>query len=245
MSGAERRRIYLMRHGAVAYFDDAGDPVPPDTVPLTEEGRAQAEAARDLLAGISFDRVIASGLPRTMETAALAAPGHDVEAWPDLREIQGDTLSSIPPDELEAAFVHAFRGVVPNEKRFLGGETIGELFDRVVPALDRLLADDTWDTVLLVLHGAVNRAILSHALTGQRMFLGHFEQAAGCVNILDVGDEWIVRAVNVSPPDLAHRATRMTTMEGYWERYRTRHVPAGEAAAEGVGAGDAGPDGSS
>ena len=53
----------------------------------------------------------------------------------------GSKLSSIPADELEEAFVHAFRGVVPNEKRFLGGETIGELFDRVVPALDRLVAD--------------------------------------------------------------------------------------------------------
>ena len=243
MSGTARRRIYLMRHGAVAYFDDAGHPVPPDTVPLTDEGRAQAEAARDLLAGIAFDRVIASGLPRTMETAALAAPGHEVEAWPDLREIRGDKLSSIPPAELEVAFVHAFRGVVPNEKRFLGGETIGELFDRVVPALDRLLADDTWDTVLLVLHGAVNRAILSHALTGQRMFLGHFEQAAGCVNILDVGDGWIVRAVNVSPPDLAHRTTRMTTMEGYWQRFCGRPAVTGDAAGNGDGAGDAGPVG--
>ena len=104
-----------------------------------------------------------------------------------------------PPTSSKSEFVRAFRGVTPNEKRFLGGETIGELFDRVIPAVDRLLADETWDTVLLVLHGAVNRAIISHALTGQRMFLGQFEQAPGCVNILDVGDEWIVRAVNVSP----------------------------------------------
>ena len=220
MSGTDRRRIYLMRHGAVAYFDEEGRPLDPDAVPLTDDGRVQAEAARELLSGITFDRVIASGLLRTMETAAIVAPDHGAEVWPELREIRGDRLSSIPPDELEKAFVHAFRGIVPNEKRFLGGETIGELFDRVVPALDRLLSDDAWDTVLLVLHGAVNRAILSHALTGQRMFLGHFEQAAGCVNILDVGDGWIVRAVNVSPPDLAHRGTRQTTMEGYWERFR-------------------------
>ena len=211
-----------MRHGAVAYFDGSGRPVPPDTVPLTEEGRAQAEAARDLLEGIVLDRVIASGLPRTMETAALAAPGHVVEAWPELQEIRGDRLSSIPAEELEDAFVNAFRGIVPNEKRFLGGETIGELFDRVIPALDRLLADNTWDTVLLVLHGAVNRAILSHALTGERMFLGHFEQAPGCVNILDVGDEWIVRAVNVAPTDLLQTASRMTTMESYWSLYRSK-----------------------
>ncbi len=40
-----------MRHGAVAYFDDDGRPVAPDDVPLTDEGREQAEAARELLAG--------------------------------------------------------------------------------------------------------------------------------------------------------------------------------------------------
>jgi broad specificity phosphatase PhoE len=215
-----RRRVYLMRHGAVSYFDDSGTPFHPDIVPLTDEGRAQAEAARALLAGIPFDRVIASGLPRTLETAAIVAPGYEVEVWPELQELRSDRLESIPAEELEEAFVHAFRGVVPNEKRFLGGETIGELFDRVLPALDRLVGDTTWDTVLLVLHGAVNRAVLSYALTGQRMFLGHFEQSAGCLNVLDVGEEWIVRAVGISPTDPAHRATRKTTMEGYWERYR-------------------------
>ncbi len=39
------------------------------------------------------------------------------------------------------------------------------------------------------------------------MFLGRFEQAPGCLNVLDVGDEaseWIVRAVNVAPVDLVH-----------------------------------------
>jgi hypothetical protein len=29
-----------------------------------------------------------------------------------------------------------------------------------------------------------------------------------------------VRAVNINASDLAHRATRETTMEGYWARYR-------------------------
>ncbi len=131
-----------MRHGAVSYFDDDGAPVDPEAVSLTTEGRAQAEAARDLLEPIAFDRVIASGLPRTIETASIVAPGREPEAWPELDEIRGERLSAIPADELENEFVHAFRGVVPNEKRFLGGETIGELFDRVIPAVDRLLADE-------------------------------------------------------------------------------------------------------
>jgi probable phosphoglycerate mutase len=210
----------------VAYFDDDGRPVAPDDVPLTAEGREQAEATRALLDGIELDRVIASGLPRTMETAALVAPGHEVETWPELREIAGDRFSAIPPEELEEAFVHAFRGIVPNEKRFLGGETIGELFDRVLPALERLVADDGWDTALVVAHGAVNRAILSYALTGERLFLGRFEQAPGCLNVLDVdAADWVVRAVNVAATDLVHRSTRLTQMEQYWAEYRPRERP--------------------
>jgi broad specificity phosphatase PhoE len=215
-----RRRLYLMRHGAVAYFAADGRPLRQDDVPLTAEGRAQAEAARALLGDVELDRVVASGLPRALETAGLVAPGREIEIVPAFREIMGAELASIPSEELEEAFVRAFHGgVVPNEKRFLGGETIGDLFDRVLPALAALVGDASWDTALVVAHGAVNRAILSHALTGERTFLGRFEQAPGCVNVLDVGEDgtdWIVRAVNISAVDLVHRATRLTQMEEYW-----------------------------
>ena len=221
-----RRRLYLMRHGAVSYFTADGRPVDPDAVSLNDEGRAQAEAARALLEDVTFDRVLASDLPRTIETARIVAPGAALEEWPELHELRGDRLSGIPVEELESEFVHAFRGVVPNDKRFLGGETVGELFDRVLPALERLLADGSWDTTLAVLHGAVNRAILSYALTGERMFLGHFEQAPGCVNVLDVGDEWIVRAVNLAPLDPLHTSSRLTTMEGYWAEFQGRGTQA-------------------
>ena len=73
----------------------------------------------------------------------------------------------------------------------------------------------------MVLHGGVNRAILSRALTGDRVFLGGFEQAPGCINVLDLApDGWIVRAVNVAPSDPVHRAGRETTMELLWAQYR-------------------------
>jgi broad specificity phosphatase PhoE len=221
-----RRRLYLMRHGAVSYFGPDGRPLPPDDVSLNEKGRAQAGAAAETLEDAVFDRVLASNLPRAIETARIMAPEHEVEEWPELREIQGGRLGAIPEAELESAFVHAFRGIVPDGSQFLGGESIGELWDRVLPALERLLADD-WDTALAVLHGGVNRAILSWALTGRRLFLGAFEQSAGCVNVLDVGEEWIVRAVNVAPLDLVHAASRLTQMEEYWREflpYRERMV---------------------
>ncbi len=118
-------------------------------------------------------------------------------------------------------FLGAFKDIVPEDARFLGGETIGALYDRVIAALERLLADDGWDIVLAVLHGGVNRAILSYALTGGRTFLGNLEQAPGCINVLDVGTDWIVRAVNVTPYDLAHRRGRATTMEELWSQFRS------------------------
>ena len=224
-----RRRIYLMRHGSVTYFDAAGKPFLPEQVALNEEGRAQADAAGAAFAaaGVRFDRVIVSGLPRTVETAgrvlAVTKQAIAPETWPELHEIRGGRLSSIPTEELKRAFTGAFDGLVDPGQRFLGGESVGELMDRVHPALARLRADARWDTALLVLHGGVNCAILSFALTGQRLFLGGLAQAAGCINALDVGGEphdWVVRFVNHVPPSPLQPEARSTTMEGLFEQYR-------------------------
>ena len=224
-----RRRIFLMRHGSVTYFDAAGRPVLPEQVPLNENGRAQADAAGHAFAsaGITFDRVIVSGLPRTVETAArvLAVTQQQIqpETWPDLYEIRGGRLSTIPEADLKRAFTGVFEGLVAPEQRFLGGESVGEMMDRVHPALERLRADPDWDTILLVLHGGVNCAILSLALTGQRLFLGGLAQEAGCINALDVGTDpldWVVRFVNHVPPCPLQPEARSTTMEQLYSQYR-------------------------
>jgi broad specificity phosphatase PhoE len=143
-----RRRIYLLRHAEVAYFDEHGQPVAPDEVPLTPTGRRQARRAGAALAGVRFDRVL--------------------------------------------------------------------------PALERLLADPAWDTALAVLHGGVNRAWLSFALSGRRLFLGAIEQAPACINVLDVDQAgtFVVRAVNATPWDPAYLAGRSTTMEELWAQFR-------------------------
>jgi broad specificity phosphatase PhoE len=147
----------------------------------------------------------------------------ELEQWPELEEIRGGKLSAIPDEALKEAFVGAFDGLVPEHKQFLGGETIGQLMDRVHPCIDRLRADRAWDTVLLVLHGGINRAILSYALTNQRLFLGNLAQTAGCINALDVGDDpadWVVRIVNFSPPSHLQGDSRSTTMESLLDQYR-------------------------
>jgi probable phosphoglycerate mutase len=225
----KRRRIFLMRHGDVTYFDASGRAIEPETVPLNANGREQAGAAgREFAAHhVRFDRVIVSGLPRTVETAqrVLAETGQEIEIeiWPEWQEIRGGRLAGVPPDEVESAFLSVFDGAVAETTRFLGGETIGELLDRVLPAVAKLRDDPSWDTVLLVLHGGVNRALLSHAITaGTRAFFGHLAQATGCINALDVGDkarDWVIRTINYSPPSPLFKDVRNTTMELLYAQY--------------------------
>jgi broad specificity phosphatase PhoE len=216
-----------MRHAQVRYFEG----LDPEQVVLTEEGRQQADAARAALERVHFDRVVTSGLTRTLETAGIVAPSTVPEARYGLREIESGEIRGVAPEAVQEMMATAFRGVVPLETRFLGGESIAELFDRALPEVATLLADDTWDVLLLILHGGVNRAIISHALTGDRVFLGGFEQSPGCINVLDVAADgrWIVRAVNYTAYDPAHvAAPRTTTMEHLWEEYtvaRARRIP--------------------
>ena len=223
-----RRRIYLMRHGSVSYFTPAGKPVAPETVPLNVRGIEQARAAGNLFAahGVRFDRVITSGLPRTLETAqhVLAAINHvgTVEQRPCLQEIRGGRLATIPEKDLLQCFTALTDGVVDEDVQFLGGETVREMLDRVLPEIDRLRADAAWDSLLLVLHGAVNRAILSYLVTGQRILLGAFEQSPACINVLDIGEakiDVVVRMVNLSPLDWLQPGNRRTTMETLFDQY--------------------------
>lgn len=229
-SSLGRRRIYLMRHAEVSYFDAAGRPHPPRTVPLTAEGREQAAAAARALAPIPLDRAVVSDLPRTHETARIVIGGRalEPEVRPELREIEGGRLSEIPEDQLEAVFAGAFGAALDRDARFLGGETFGALVDRVVPVFRALCAAPGWRHLLIVAHGGVNRAILLDALGAGIGSFGAFEQDAACINIVDVeppaGDgarpRAIVRLLNHTPYNEQKLGLDLTTMERLYRQYR-------------------------
>jgi probable phosphoglycerate mutase len=209
-----------MRHAEVSYVGVRD----PEVVRLTARGLEQAAAAHRALADVEFDLVVTSSLPRTAETAGVVAPGREPEQWPDFAEWRGGRLDDIPPAELEQVFVGSL-ATQDEGARFLGGESLGEALDRVLPAFDRLVGEE-WDTALAVFHGGVNRILISHALAGGRTYFGNFEQAPACINVLDLGSssdgrtDWIVRTVNYIPYDPLHPA-RTTTMEHLWAELKT------------------------
>ena len=205
-----RRRLYLMRHAEVSYVGERD----PEVVRLTERGLEQAAAAQRALRDVRLDLIVTSSLPRTVETASVVAPGIEPVRWREFDEWRGGRLDEVSPEELEQVFVGSLH-VRDEEARFLGGESLGEALDRVLPAFDRLLAVE-WETALAVFHGGVNRILLSHALAGGRNYFGNFEQAPACINVLDHGETgWIVRTVNYIAYDPLHPA-RTTTMEHLW-----------------------------
>lgn len=220
----KRRRIHLMRHAEAAYIAPDGTRAPDSrVVALTERGREEAKAMAALMAGVGFDRAVASGLRRTLETASivLADRALEIEVIGDLEEIRGgDPIARAklsPPDYAYAMFQAAEPG-----QCFAAGEAFAKFTERVLPAYHRMAADPNWTTLLMVCHGGVNRAILTDITCGGLKAFGAFEQDSCCVNIIDVDtcrdagtvQRQILRGVNITTADPLKETRRLLTMEG-------------------------------
>jgi probable phosphoglycerate mutase len=220
----DRRRIYLLRHGEVSYFDAQGRPYRPNSVPLNEEGRGQAEAAAVALADVLLDRVLTSDLERCVETAKVVSGARNLPLvlCPELREVQPGRLADIPAGSIESAFVGAFAGTIDRQTQFLNGETFGSLSDRVLACYRKVLADPGWRHLLIVAHGGVNRVLLGQALGSGWSCFAALEQDPGCINILDVDPEGrhVLRLVNYTPYSAVKVGMAMTTMEKLYCQFR-------------------------
>jgi probable phosphoglycerate mutase len=224
-----RRRIYLVRHAEVSYFDAQGQPLDPRQVPLTERGRQQAAAAGALLAEVSFDLAVCSGLPRTEETARQILHGRDLtlHAEPRLQEIRGGRLREIPHQERERSIAYAYDGAEQPGARFIGGETWLDFAARVNPAWEQLIARDDWQNLLIVAHDAVNRLLLAQIIGCGLGGLKGFEQDPACINIIeadiDAGtlQRAFIRTHNLTPYDLIRPGQQLTVMEKVWRDYRS------------------------
>ena len=219
----DRRRIYLLRHGAVEYLNPDGTRVEnARDVPLTAAGREQAQRLAALLGDVAFDRVVHSNLPRTRETAEIVlgdGRAHTLEAAPEFREIHIGDIDLVSPDRLETEFAYGFEAAGDPRASFPGGEPFGEFFERVVSGFENLLRQPGWTRMLLVAHGGTNRAVLSWMARGGLDSIASFEQDECCLNVLDVdivGGEAVrryVRVMNLTPYNPTKEGLYLTTME--------------------------------
>ena len=227
----KRRRVYLVRHGSVSYFQP-GQHLGHDDPPLNADGVAQAEALGELLRDVPIQLAAYTGMERTRQTAALAVGPRGLEfiAIEGLSEARTGSFEDVETEaEMEATIVGAFENAEAPGARFLSGEPYADVWSRVEAAWRSLLAEE-WDHALVAAHGVVNRAILAHALgTGPEIFR-RLEQDAGCLNILDVEGRGkdarvaYVRLINFTPYNATKAGMHQTTLEMLWEQFVERLV---------------------
>jgi broad specificity phosphatase PhoE len=157
--------MYLARHGESDWNVERRWQGHADR-PLTERGRAQAEALAEKLRGVHLDAVYASDLRRAWETAdAVAAPrGLEVVRLPELREVDVGSWSGFTRDECADRFPDAFVRWQEGGSGWDDGESYEDMGLRIVAAIQRLAAEHPDGAILVVSHGGPIRAVHAHAL---------------------------------------------------------------------------------
>ena len=223
IDGAHRRRLYLFRHGAVDYLDHDGNWVTdPDNVDLNESGRAQATSMGEMFADVQVDRVICSGLPRTVQTASAVLGGRDIElevikAFEEIRPLVGEAEGNY---DIFADFAYSHWKARDFSSTFLGGERYHDFYARISAAMESLLKDPDWNNVAVFAHGGTNAAVLGWATGIGLDGFGLFDQATCCLNVVDfdVDDSGTVvrkhlRGMNITADDPTKQGRHAGDME--------------------------------
>ena len=159
--------LYLVRHGE-SEANAAGVFAGQTDSPLTARGRAQAAAVATALADLPIDRVVASDLSRTRDTAAAIAATHGlaVETYAELREIDvGDAAGKRWDDgTLRPGPLGAPGADLDGFVQWPGGESLEQALARSLGCLDRLVRAHPGERIVVVGHGGVTRILVSHFL---------------------------------------------------------------------------------
>jgi len=157
-------RFCLVRHGQTAWNLEGRYQGQSD-IPLNAAGLEQARELARTLQNVRFDAVYSSDLVRALETANTIIALHDhlqVHVDPRLREINQGEWEGVQIEEIRAHYAHLWqaRQVDPVNLRPPGGETVGEVFQRMHSALDEIARLFQGGNVLVVSHGLALATIL-------------------------------------------------------------------------------------
>ena len=192
--------FHLLRHGERASQQVLIGRLP--GIPLTERGRAEIASVAERLAGEQIAAIYSSPLQRTRETAEIVAErlGLPVAICEDLTELDfgewtGSTFDQIRGDPRWRPWsTHRSLARIP------GGESMREVQRRSVEALFEIGERHPEDTVVLVSHGDVIRAMLVFALGMPLDFYGRIEVVQGSISTIRIDVSGVrVLAVNERP----------------------------------------------
>ena len=150
--------LILIRHGETDW-NLQGRYTGQSDIPLNARGILQAEILANELRDETIDAIYSSDLQRASQTALLLRAGRSVPLHLDsrLREIHQGEWESLHFDEIHTRYREAWEQQ-KNEPLTVappGGETVGDVRQRVLEATREIIAYHTDASVVIVSHGLV------------------------------------------------------------------------------------------
>lgn len=176
--------LYLIRHGHYigveeGFLTDKG---------LSPLGVRQAQRLRDRLRAtreIAADALIASTMPRAMQTAELLAPalGLPVIPDPEVQEWHNDETEPITPEDFHARLDATPDVEIPFMEVTPGAETWAQFMARAAAALQRITREFDGKTIVVVCHGGIVQAAFHYFFGLSTLRLPHAYVDAGHASI--------------------------------------------------------------
>lgn len=159
-------KIYLVRHGETDW-NQAGLLQGQTDIALNDQGLEQAHEAAERLKEVPFEIAFCSPLIRAKRTAETIIGDRKITLTADerLRELNFGPWEGVDIRTIKDAVSQPFTNpgsYIPPE----GAESFAQLYKRSGEFVDQVLLplEGTYETVLVVAHGGVNRSILNPVL---------------------------------------------------------------------------------
>jgi alpha-ribazole phosphatase/probable phosphoglycerate mutase len=168
---------------------------------LSDEGHRQADRLARSLAQVGLTAVYTSPRRRSLQTAGALGRVHGLVPIVDerLSEIDFGDFEGRTYEEIEREHPSLFRRWMetPTEVEFPNGESYERFKARALLALASILEHHRRDTVAVVSHGGIARAILADCLSIPNAGIFRIDQSYGAISIVDwIDGVPIVRLLN-------------------------------------------------
>lgn len=154
-------RIFLIRHGR------QNSPLCNVNVPLSEEGRRQAQLLGERLKEEQIEAVWSSDLIRAMETADIINESLHVprEIRKEIREISFGDMEGLSDEVIADRFEDFLRerSRMERDMAYPGGECAGDVVVRARTTMTEMIARG-YENVAVVTHGGVIRSLVAYYL---------------------------------------------------------------------------------
>jgi alpha-ribazole phosphatase len=181
-------RIYLIRHGQVAGFDQPRYNGQTD-VALTDFGIEQYHLLKERLADKHISACYTSDLSRCTTGADIICQKLGIEptVHPELRELNIGIWEGLAWQEIKSRWPDGWRARLADlvNYRVPQGENLLDVEARVMPIISDVVERHKGAEVLVVAHGGVNRIVLLNAIGAPLAGMFNIEQNYGCLNIID------------------------------------------------------------